>query len=167
MGTKKDIEIRFLTDVAVIYLTQGQVAIVDNYDVSKIDSRCWFAHRKGKKGAFYAGGNSKSVNGKRMTLSMHREVMGADDNLEIDHINHNTLDNRRSNLRIANPIENSYNREMNKNNTTGYKGVGYHKRSEKWMAYIGVSWRLKYLGYFTDPADAALAYDKAAREHYG
>ena len=74
---------------------------------------------------------------------------------------------RLSNLRIASNSQNLMNRGINRNNKSGYKGVFLHKPTGKWQAQIMSGGRHKYLGYFTTPEAAALAYDKAARELHG
>ena len=94
---------------------------------------------------------------------MHRQILGCQADQQIDHRNHNTLDNRRSNLRLATPSQNAINRRKAK----GYKGVS--RVRDKWRATIG-SVRKKerrHLGYFPSAERAAKAYDAAAIEMYG
>jgi len=85
----------------------------------------------------------------------------------IDHANGNGLDNRIANLRPATKQLNSANRGLPANNTSGYKGVVWFKRKQKWMARIKVNGKGIHLGYFTDKEEAALAYIKAAEQHFG
>ena len=80
----------------------------------------------------------------------------------MDHINGNRNDNRRSNLRICSAKENTRNQKLRSNNTTGYKGVSYDQRRKKYIASITVDYKSKFLGYFSDPIEAALKYDQAA-----
>ena len=89
---------------------------------------------------------------------------------QIDHIepaDGSHAQDRLSNLRIASHGQNLMNQRIARNNTSGYKGVTWHKRAGKWMARIMSCGRLKHLGYFTTPEAAALAYDKAAKELHG
>lgn len=86
---------------------------------------------------------------------------------QVDHINHNGLDNRRSNLRLATQNQNQHNSTAYKNNTSGYKGVTWHKQHRKWYAQIVVNNKHIYLGLFTDPKDAHAAYCEAAKKHFG
>lgn len=86
---------------------------------------------------------------------------------EIDHIDGNPSNNRIENLRAVTHAQNMKNSKMPVTNTTGYKGVRYHKGNAKWTAQISINNRSKYLGSFESPEDAAEAYRSAAREHYG
>lgn len=84
-----------------------------------------------------------------------------------DHINGNRLDNRRSNLRVVNKLQNCRNAGRYKNNTSGYKGVGWDKKVNKWRARIRINGRLTKLGWFKTPEEAYAAYCEAARQHFG
>ncbi len=83
---------------------------------------------------------------------------------EVDHINHDGLDNRRCNLRLATRANNCHNQRSFKGSSK-YKGVW--RVGEKWAACIRVDGRSKRLGTFVSEKEAALAYNQAAREHYG
>jgi hypothetical protein len=98
---------------------------------------------------------------------MHREIMNAPDDLHVDHINGNGLDNRESNLRLATSAQNTWNRDKNKNNTTGFKGVTCDKGRGKFRAQIRVNGKHVHLGWFDDPRKAAVAYDSGVRKYHG
>ena len=89
------------------------------------------------------------------------------DGLQIDHINRIKSDNRIENLRLANNSQNQQNKDMQKNNTSGYIGVGWHKLIKKFAARIRINGKLKHLGYFDDPKEAHLAYTEKAKEVFG
>lgn len=94
-------------------------------------------------------------------------VYGAWPTMEIDHINADKTDNRLVNLREANKSENGRNRELQANNTSGFKGVVWNRSRNRWHARITHQGRRRDLGYFHTETDAAKAYDAAAREHHG
>ena len=81
----------------------------------------------------------------------------------IDHINMNKVDNRLCNLREASDIENKQNRGAQLNNTSGFKGVCFHKQTSKWRANININGKQKHLGLFTNPKSASEAYHAAAK----
>lgn len=85
----------------------------------------------------------------------------------IDHINGDKLDNRISNLRKASHRQNQCNRSRQSNNTSGFKGVSFHKGNNKWVARIGENGKRILLGYFDDRAEASAAYAAAAPRYHG
>ncbi len=98
-------------------------------------------------------------------VQMHREIMKAPKDKFVDHINGNTLDNRKDNLRLVTHTENLRNSKLNKRNTTGYKGV--RRTKSGFYARINVSGREISLGGFPTLERAARAYDTAAIIHFG
>ena len=106
----------------------------------------------------------QSHKGKR--IFMHRFILKTPKGEITDHINHNGLDNRRCNIRIATKMQNNLNRKPRKDK---YKGVsrGGEPRKKKWQARIVVNKKSISLGYYATPKEAAKAYDKAALEYFG
>jgi hypothetical protein len=86
---------------------------------------------------------------------------------EIDHTNGNGLDNRFDNVRLATHNQNGKNQKKPKNNTSGFKGVSWHKKDKKWYAQIRVNNKLIYLGCYNNKFYAALVYARAARKYFG
>jgi hypothetical protein len=98
---------------------------------------------------------------------MHRQILGAPPGQQVDHINGDTLDNRRVNLRLATHGQNQHNRGKYRNNKSGYKGVSWDKAAGKWRAQIKFNNKKYNLGRYHDPIEAALAYDAAAIRLHG
>lgn len=100
---------------------------------------------------------------------MHRVIANPADNEVVDHINGNTLDNRRSNLRPCLQRDNSRNRRIPrvKSKTSTFKGVWKDIRRKGWLASIRVNYRTVHLGAFSTEELAAIAYDNAAKLHFG
>jgi len=108
------------------------------------------------------------IDGKR--VRMHRYIWELTngpipDRHVIDHINRDSLDNRRANLRLATPVQNLANQSLRSNKTSRFRGV--RRRGTKWVAQIQVNGRQRNLGAFFDETSAARAYDDAARRTYG
>ena len=112
---------------------------------------------------------SISIDGKRYLA--HRLaylcVVGSFPPDHIDHINGIRDDNRLANLRVATRSENCRNSRKRSNNTTGYKGVWFDKRTGKFQAQIRINGKKKYLGLFLTPEEAHRAYAKAANTLHG
>jgi hypothetical protein len=151
--------------VIKIPLTRGLVAIVDDADEHLAQHR-WHVNVANERSRPYAVRAKPGVRG--AVLWMHREVLGVTGSLvHVDHVNRDTMDNRRCNLRVATRAENNRNRGAFRTGTSGFKGVSWHRRHEEWMAYIRVDGTRLHLGYFADPVDAARAYDVAAARYFG
>ena len=106
------------------------------------------------------------------TKRIHKLVANAyldnpDDKKCVDHINNNRLENNLSNLRWATISENSFNQKIAKNNTSGSKGVSFHKIKNKWQAYIKLDGILIHLGYFENKEDAIQARITKANQIFG
>ena len=150
-----------------IPLTQGQVALIDDEDYDLVSQYKWYARWDPHTKSFYAVTNIRKPNGKRTVLLMHRLIMNAKKGEQVDHINHNTIDNRKSELRLCTQSQNQHNRGCNSKNSSGYKGVCWRKARQKWQAQIVLNGEKIYLGCFQTPEEAHSAYCKAAQELHG
>jgi hypothetical protein len=106
-------------------------------------------------------------NGRWSAARMHREIFGACDGQLVDHVDGDGLNNRRSNLRIATRAENNRNAAVRKDNTSGFKGVHWHKGDGRWQAQIRVAGKRIRLGAFDTPEAAHAAYCEAAARYHG
>lgn len=168
-----------------IQLSKGYIAIVDDEDYEELCKRSWHVviyNKEKRKQHIYAQTTLKK-DGNKKNFKMHRLIMKVTDpNIEIDHINGNTLDNRRCNLRVCNRSENNQNsikrnRKNSESPISKYKGVRYsfiykkngkkYIRNKPWVAGAILNGKTKHLGYFVSEIDAANAYDKFVLENYG
>ena len=145
------------SDVRYIPLSQGKVAIVDVDDYPSLIRYKWCTARKPK--TFYVSGK---INGR--STFMHRFIMAPPKPMVVDHINHNGLDNRRSNLRICTTAQNARNCRPYAGKKVKYKGVSFNKSRKKFRVFIRYGEVSFNLGYFDDEVEAARAYDKKAKE---
>lgn len=150
-----------------IPLTQGQFAIVDDEDYEKLSQYKWYAHKTSY--GTYMAVRAKRFGRQVRHISMHRQILGLKkgDGKIIDHINHNTLDNCRCNIRICTQSQNLQNMKPRKNHSSIFKGVYWNKKAKKWHAQIRNYGQLIHLGLFNSEIKAAKIYDKAARKLFG
>lgn len=104
---------------------------------------------------------------KGKNVSLARFLLDAVTGVEVDHINRNRLDNRKENLRLCSKSQNCCNRAVRKDSTTGYKGVWFNSKTQKYKVEIGIEGKKKALGYFTQLRAAVLAYNTAALKYHG
>lgn len=130
---------------------------VDDVDYEKVRNHNWTL-----AGGQYA---FSSINGK--TVLMHRMILTTSGNHRVDHIDHDGLNNRRDNLRSATHSQNQYNRRIQRNNTSGYKGVFFNKAHGKWRVKICSKGKQFFLGSSDNKINCVLAYRIAAKELHG
>ena len=148
-----------------IQLTQGKVALVDDEDFEYLNQFKWCILNGRNK--LYATRNL-SINKKFVkSILMHRIIMNTDKDLVVDHLNGNTLDNRKCNLRNCTHGENLRNQKISIKNTSGYKGVSWSIEKKKWFTQIQLKNKKIFIGYFVNSIDAAKAYNEAAIKFYG
>jgi hypothetical protein len=155
-----------------IQLTQGKVTIVDDDTYEWASQVKWYVqrHHRGAKVYYYVARSQyvRSTKAHLPVIYLHRLVLGLyrDDPVEVDHINHDTLDNRACNLRACTTAENQRN-SVNPKGSSIYRGVCWHKNNHLWQVQININGRRKYLGNFHDEKEAAISYDNAAKVFHG
>ena len=140
-----------------IPLTQGKFTLVDDKDYLELAKYKWYALKDGK--TFYVR-RMKRVKGVQKVVLMHAFILGKG----CDHKNRNGLDNRRCNLRYATRSQQQYNRSLQSNNTSGFRGVYWDRTKGKWKSAIRIKGVLKNLGYFNLAKTAARVYDRVAQQ---
>lgn len=141
------------------YTLKGEPFYFDKEDFDLIYPYCW---HKLESGYLVANcGNNKSI-------YLHKLIMGVDDtSTQVDHIKHIKEDNRKSQLRIVTWSQNQMNKSLQQNNTTGYKGVSFDKKTGRYRARIMVNKKNIDLGYFDTAEEASQAYENASDKYHG
>lgn len=147
-----------------------KIVLVDAEDFQKVNKIKWHLRfDKNRNNEFYIISNSRdSITNKRTTTTLHKFIMNCPKGFVVDHINHDTFDNRKCNLRICTKTENNRNSFKRKDAKHSiYKGVKFHPTYKKFTAWITFDKKRIYIGSFDDDKDAALAYNKKAKELFG
>jgi hypothetical protein len=160
--------VRYGEAFRIIPLTKGLVAIVSPQDYDRLAEFKWYADKPDNTWYANRWTRSKINPGKQYRVRMHREVLNPPDDLFVDHQNHNGLDNRRRNLRIATLAENGCNkRKTSAECTSRFKGVCWWKLGSNWRAQGRLNGKQFIIGYFDNEIDAAKAYDAWAIQAFG
>ncbi len=146
-----------------IILLRGEVALVDDADYPRLSPYRWHLVRAGKCVYVARSGGSHDAR----PIMMHRQLLNLGTGEMCDHRNGNGLDNRRENLRRCTPLQNNRNRRP----ATGRQWKGYcrckYPLARPFMAQIRVNGKRIYLGHYASEREAAEAYNRAAKEHFG
>lgn len=147
-----------------IPIGSGKVTIVDLEDFLKLKHVKFRAKKTTTEDKFYA-----ICGGGKNTKFLHRIILNLDigDKLHVDHIDGDSLNNCKSNLRICTHQQNRCNSKISSNNSSGYKGVDFLKNRGVYRARIKYKYKEHHLGCFDSAWDAAEAYNKAARKYFG
>lgn len=147
----------------ICYLVNGEEVLFDLGDYELIKDYYW---KKDKYGYVVSQQQNNSI---IEVVRMHRLIMGLskDDNRIIDHIKHNQLDNRKAFLRVVDYSQNGQNQKLSSANTSGYTGVSWIKKSNKWKSYIKINSKQINLGLYDDIEDAVIARKNAEEKYFG
>lgn len=148
------------------YALRWPVAFVDDRDYAEVSAFRWFVRyvpQKGDRQQDQGPYAVKSLPGNRQ-ISMHQFLTGW---AMTDHIDHDGLNNQRSNLRPATKAQNLTNSRPRVGYSSSYKGVYWSRTARKWTAQIKIDRKSTHLGYYADEKEAAMAYDRAARQVFG
>ncbi len=145
-----------------IPLTQGKVALVSDHRFDYLNQWKWHAHNDGN-GKWYAVRWEGWPH--RKLIRMHRVIMDAPDDMEIDHWDNDGLNNQDDNLRVCSHNQNQRSKARQANNTSGYKGVIKYKSGWRWQ--LKKNGKRIYSIMLPTAEEAARGYDKAAHEHFG
>lgn len=142
-----------------IKLTQGKEAIVDDADYVLLSKHKWCALRMGRKWYAVRGIYQPSTR-KIKLVQMHRVILGlTDPKIHCDHIDHNGLNNQRTNLRSCTKAQNNKNKSAHHNAVSKYVGVGFTKRTGKWRATLVANGKV-YSKNFNTEREAAIGYNE-------
>lgn len=166
---KNEYEVR--GEVTAIFLKRKDIPVIEtiidtsDLDIAKRLNSSWIPRFDKTTNSYYVTG-IMSGNGKKKTVLLHRWIMDTPENMTVDHIFHDTLMNRRFNLRNVTNAQNKQNiKGPLKNNKSGYRGVYWSKQKKKWAAQIRVNGDAKFLGYF-ECLDEAAAVALDARKKF-
>lgn len=152
-----------------IPLTQNKEALVDDDDFERMAQYSWSAiYHKGNR-SWYAARNIWLCGDKFKKQYMARLIVNAKPHEEVDHANHDTLDNQKENLRVCTRTQNAQNRKKRRFGRVGtwskFKGV--MKKGNLWVVRICYNGKRHFVGGYKDETDAAMSYDNEARKHFG
>jgi hypothetical protein len=149
-------------NIKVIPLTKGLYAVVDATDFDRVSQYRWYAQTRNHTN--YAACDLQNP---KRHMYMHRFLLGEPQGLDVDHINHDGLDNRRSNLRSATRSQNHFNKRKSEGKSSKFKGVSRYKNG-KWQAHIGINGKRHSLGNsFKTEEEAFEAYCAEAKRMHG
>lgn len=143
------------------YTAKGEEFYFDLEDYDKIKDNCWCLTNEGYLISTVRGHRTQFIYMSRVIMNI------TDKNYDVDHINHNTRDNRKSNLRIVTRTQNNMNRSIQSNNTSGVTGVRFEDRIQRWVAKITFNKHTINLGCFINFDDAVNARKEAEIKYFG
>lgn len=150
----------------VIKLTRGKSCIVDDEDYANLSQWKWHcgSHGYAVRTEYFGIIDGKS---KTKKVLMHRVIARTPEDMEVDHIDRDILNNRKSNIRNVSSSQNKMNRQHQTRGRSQYKGVYWHGQRNRWAVQIKANGTRIHVGLFDSEIDAAIAYNDAALEYFG
>ena len=133
--------------------------VFDSVDYERIKSRIWYSCKNHKMNSIYIADKNGNT--------LHRFILNADKGYEVDHIDLDTLNNRRNNLRVCTHQQNQCNQPLQQNNKSGVSGVSYYKARQKYRARIKISQQDVHLGYYSSFLEAIQARNEGIKLMFG
>lgn len=162
---KRPIVVPIGPSIAYVELTRGQFSLIDTEDVEELSGYNWFANWSRFTLSFYAVRQETIGKGKQRSKSIHASLLRVPKGKLVDHVNRNSLDNRRCNLRSATVSENALNRRPSSRAIP--RGIVWHKQSQRWEARAARDGKRIYLGRFRKIEDAVAAREDYDKERNG
>lgn len=149
----------------ILKLTQGLETIVDDDDFEILSKNKWKAHKSSTK--IYAR-RSIRIEGVSKSISMHRLILKCPEGFQVDHIDGDSLNNQKHNLRLCTAHQNQIAfRKRSIKYTSKFRGVSWAKNCKKWAACMTYNWKKIHIGLFNSETEAAIARDSKALEMHG
>lgn len=169
LRTERNVSVRGIEihdGIAFVPLTRGYVARIDPEDVEKVRCFNWSVQIRPRT-CYAIRTPRKNEQGTRAHMLLHRLIMDAPEDTQVDHISGDGLDCRKQNLRLATSEDNARNARRRRDNQSGYKGVSWHKQRRKWVAQLNIDGKRKHLGLFICPKEAHAVYCDAVERLHG
>lgn len=147
--------------------SNGMEISFDDEDAALVSGYTWAASCSKEGNPWYASAYVPGTWRRRKTILMHRLILGARPGERVDHRDGNGLNNRRSNLRQATNSQNRMNSRPDSTNTSGVRGVCFHRQSGKWRAFIEFQGKRRQLGSFNAREEAVVARSEEERRLFG
>ena len=158
---KKGNKIDLFDNYALVYPTNSERPFsIDIEDVQRVKQYTCFVSQKSNYSSIRTNQGNK-------TYYLGRFLLNSSTNMEVDHIDGNTFNNKKDNLRFVTVHQNSQNRKARSDGSSGFKGVSWKANQNKWVVRIQTDGKRIHIGYFTEKEEAARAYDEAAKLYFG